>query len=96
MRGCEVVDVNEIANAGSVARWVVATEDRDARPLTQRNLQDQGDQMALGAVGFTASAGCPGRVEVTQTRVAQAVSAVQPTRHPFDNQLRFPVGVGGK
>src|SRR3974390_2193018 len=48
MRRREVVDVNEVAHAGSVFRGVVRAEDGNELALAERDLQDERNKVAFG------------------------------------------------
>ena len=46
----QVVDVDVVADAGAVRRRVVGAEDLDVRPLPERHLEDERDQVRLRVV----------------------------------------------
>src|SRR5579862_4066788 len=90
----QVENMNVVANAGSVRRWVVRSIYRNRILSSERNLQDQGNQMRFRDVIFAVAPPSAGRVEVTQARIAQSVDTMEPVEHAFDAQLRLPVNVG--
>ena len=93
---CKVCDVDVVTDAGAVGRGIVGAEDFDAVPLAQGRLQDQGDEVCFRGMVFpdgAASIG-PGRIEVAQGHVAQAVSPAELGQHGFDHELGLAVDVG--
>lgn len=70
MRGSQIVRVNVIANAGTVRRRVVISEQVDLLPLAQRHLKHQRYQVQFGIVVFAELAVGVGarRIEVAQKR----------------------------
>ena len=93
----QVGDGDVVADAGPVGRSVIITEDGDMRPPAQRHLQDQRDEMALGAVVLADAAvgQGPGHIEITQGDIADAMGHRDPAHHGLHHQLAVPVRIGG-
>jgi hypothetical protein len=47
VRGGKIADVDEVAFACSIGRWIVGSEDREWRPMSGRRIYGQRDQMSL-------------------------------------------------
>src|SRR5947209_1087163 len=92
----EIADVDVVANAGSVLGGIVLTEDLDARAAAQGDVEDERNEVRLGLVRLAVAFDGAGDVEVAEAGVAQAVDAVDPGEHVFDEELAFAVGVGGQ
>ncbi len=60
------------------------------------DVEDEGDQVGLRLVGLAVSLDGSGDVEVAETGVAEAMDAIEPGEHLFDQQLALAVGVGGE
>ena len=58
-------------------------------------IEDEGDDVGFGLVGFAAVGERAGDVEVAQGGVAEAVDLVEPAEHVLDEELGLAVGVGG-
>ena len=96
----QVGDVDVVANAGSVGRGVVFAVNANGRSASEGHVQNQRDEVGFRLVGFTAGdavwpLGRPSHVEIAQRGVVQAVNAVEPGEHMFNQQLGFAVSVGG-
>ncbi len=93
----EVFDVDVIADAGAVGGVVVRAEDLDVFTFAHGGLDDQGDQVRLGAVVFadgTVTARAAG-VEVTQGGVVETTGPGLPMQHAFRGPLGFTIGIDG-
>ena len=93
MRGGEVVDVDEIADAGAVGRGVFVAVDLRLLLLAERDLDDVGDEVGLDAVILAEFLARAGGVEVAQVDVHQAVDLVVPVEDLLEHQLRLAVGI---
>src|SRR6185437_8330646 len=97
MGGGEVVDVDVIADAGSIGSGIIVAEDRDSLALPERRLQDDRNQVRLGRVVLAQiplGAGAGG-VEVAQRRISEAVGPCVVGQRALDDQLGEPVGIDG-
>src|SRR5690606_18702088 len=89
VRVAEIVDVDIVANAGAVRRWIVIAEDGDPLPLAQGYLQYDWNQVRLGRMvlaDITLRAG-PGGVEVPQGGKAEPIGMGIVVEHVFHHQL---------
>ncbi len=86
-----------VAHGGAVTGGVVVTEDGDPFALPERYLQRERDEVCLGIVVLAplAGGGGPGRVEVAQRRVAEAVDAIQPMEDALQDVLGLTVRAAG-
>ena len=96
----QIGDVDVVADAGAVGGGIVVAVDADGGAAAQGHIEDEGNQMGLGFVGFAAgdaagAFGCAGHIEVAQGGEAEAMNAVKPGEHVFDQQLGFAVSIGG-
>ena len=57
----EIEDVDVVANAGAVGRFVVGAEDFDVRLLAERDFEDIRDEVRLDAVIFAEIVRCARR-----------------------------------
>ncbi len=62
----EVGDVDVVADAGAVGGEVVVAEDEDFVAAAEGDVEDEGDDVGLGFVGFAATGDGTGDVEVAQ------------------------------
>ncbi|CAB4594766.1 unannotated protein [freshwater metagenome] len=93
----EVLDVDVVADAGAVGGGVVVAEHLDGRPLAERRLHHERDQVerlrpVLADHGVLAGAG---RVEVPQVHGAQPVGDAVPAEDPLDHRLGLGVDALG-
>jgi len=91
----KIGDVDVVANTGAVGGVVVVAEDEDFFATAEGDVEDEGNDVGLGLVGFAAVGERAGYVEVAEGGVAEAVDAVEPAEHVLDEELGFAVGVGG-
>ena len=95
MRLGQVVDMDIIADAGSVWRVIVFAKDGYGRAYGLGGLDDEGDQMRFRMVVFAVECGGSGSIEIAQSRILEAVDSVVPVQDALKSQLGFAVGVDG-
>src|SRR5262249_22455145 len=95
MRGGEVENVNEIANAGAVGRWVVRSVDGNGAARSKSRTQDVRNKVRFRIVEFTVVLHRTSGIEVAKHGIAQSVDAVKPVKHDFGLQLGLAVGICG-
>ena len=93
VRARQIADVDVIADAGSVGRFVVGAKNRDEFAFALRDLQNQRNQMRFGMVGFALVCGRAGGVEIAQAGVTQSVDLVKPLEHLLDEEFGFAVSI---
>ena len=91
----EIVDVDEVADAGAVGSGIVGAVDWDRASGAQRAAQKRGGQMSFRIVVFAVAVPGASGVEVTQHGVAQTVDAVKPVEHDFGVKFGLAVGICG-
>ncbi len=93
----EVIDVDVVANAGSIGCVVVGSKDGEGWAQTLDGLQDNGDEVGFGAVVFTNRAIIGGTrcVEVAQEDTLKTIGAVAVLADAFQHELGAAVGVDG-
>ena len=84
-----------VANTGAIRSGIIASKDDDFRPLSQRHLQNDWDQVRLGKMIFSEFFRRSGRVEVSQRHIAHPTSAIKPMQHPFQDILHLSVRAAG-
>src|SRR2546423_8924986 len=89
VRTGQIVNVDVIADAGSVWGGVVRAKDVQFRAQTSRGKQGQRDEMGFGIMQFTNLAAVvrAGGVEISQARIAKFVSALVSLQGLFEEQL---------
>jgi len=104
MRVGKVAYVDIVADAGAVVAGVIVAENFNCLAAAQGYVEDQGYQVRFGLVGFAsgddsaslaAGFGSAGYVEVAERGRAQAMNAMEPAEHVFDEQFGLAIGVGG-
>ena len=93
VRARQIADVDVIADARSVGRFVIGSENRDEFAFALRDLQNQRNQMRFGMVGFALVCGRAGGVEIAQAGVTQSVDLVKPLEHLLDEEFGFAVSI---
>src|SRR3990170_4198042 len=88
----QVRDVDVVTDAGAVGSRIVRAVQRHGVPLAGGDLEDDGDEVGLRTVVFTAPVAGAGGVEVAQGDVAYALLLI-PGEHPLHDQLRLAIGV---
>ncbi len=97
MRLGQVEYVDVIANAGSIGRGIIRSENLDVRPLPKNDLQDERNEMRFRHVTFAdGSVGMRARcVEVAKGREAPLVVVGEIVERPFHGKLRLAVRIDG-
>src|SRR6185312_4775991 len=90
----EVFDVDVVADAGAVGSRIVVAIDVDAGAAAEGDVENDGDQVRLGFVGFAVSIDRARDVEVAERSVTQAVDAVEPGQHLLDEELGLAIRIG--
>ena len=99
----EVGDVDVVADAGAVVGRVIFAEDFNGGAAAEGDVEDEGDEVRLGFVGFSAGDDTAslstvfrgsGNVEIAERGGAQAVDLVEPVEHVLDEELGLAVGIG--
>ena len=80
-----------VANAGSVAGFVVITEDKDFIALALGYLKDERDEVALGMVGFAILFGSTAGIKVAKEDAFNIVNLSTPFKDVFAEVFRFPI-----
>jgi hypothetical protein len=92
----DVQNVNVIADAGAIWRWVVRAKDSDVRVASLDSLQGERDEMGFVAAAFTAIAGSASNIEITEGDVIQASVPAVVGEDIFKDEFRFAVGIYGR
>ena len=92
MRAGKVQHMDVVADAGTVGRPIVVTEDRHL-VSGHRGPKHDGDEVGLGPVVFPQRFGGPGGVEVPQRDASKTVGLGVPGEGALERPLRFAVGV---
>ena len=97
MRLSQIIDMNVVANASAVRRWIIGAEDLQLRALSCRGSQRQRNQMGFGIVRFTDFAALirPCGVEIAQTGKAQSVRIVVTLQSVLKKSFDTPYGFTG-
>lgn len=93
VRGGEVDDVDEVADAGAVGCGVLVAIDGDFFGLAERNFEDIGDEVGFDAVVFAKFFGGAGGVKVSQGNVVDAVNFFVPLEDLFKDEFGVAVGI---
>src|SRR5687767_13375550 len=94
MRSSEIDDVDIVAQASSVGRWVVIAVDLDQGTFSCRGLKGDGNGVRFGIVIFTALLARARGIKVTQRDIAQSVCAFVPVHRSLEREFCFAVGIG--
>ena len=89
----KIENVNVIADARAVRRFVIGAVNLDVRFLAERDFQDIRNEMRLEAVIFAKFCRGAGSVEITQRDETQPVNLVVPAQDFFEDQFRFAVWI---
>ena len=95
VRASEIVNVNEVADAGTVGSGIVGAEDGNRARRAECSAENVGDEMGFGIVIFGVAVPRAGGVEIAENRVAEAVNLAEPFEHDFGLQLGLTVGIDG-
>ncbi len=93
MRGGEIVDVDEIADAGAVRGGELFAVDLDLVLLAERDLEHIRNEVGFDAVILAKLLARTGGVEVAEIDVGEAVNLVVPIQHLLEHELRLAVRV---
>ena len=88
----QIGDVDVVAHAGPIGRFVVCAEEGQGLALARGDLQEQRDQVGLLPVALAVAGGGARRVEVAQAAVAQPVRGPVPAQRALEGQLGLAVG----
>src|SRR5579863_2841794 len=97
----EVGNMNIVADAGAVGGGVIVAIDADSGAAAESDIEDEGNEMGLGFVGFAADDGAigtlgrAGYVEIAERGTAETVDEGEPGQHALGEELGLAVGVGG-
>src|ERR1700730_9443749 len=91
----KILDVNVIADAGTVCSRIIDAVDLDVRSLSEGRLQHQWDEVCFGLVTLAdlAIGIGSGGIEIPERNRADAISLSVPTQRPLDCELSLAVGV---
>ena len=94
---CQIGYVNIIPDTGAILCVIIISENADIIALSQRNLENQRDQVGLRAVCFTDTAAfmSTAGIEIAQRNKFEAMSLICPHHHFFHSQLGLTVCIGG-
>ncbi len=97
MRGGEILDVNEVADAGPVGRVVVGAIYLERGPLPSRRMDGQWNQVRLRSMIFPEVAALVRSrgIEVAEVHVADPMSRLEVDERALESELGAPVGVDG-
>src|ERR1035437_2579013 len=94
MRRGQVLDMDVVADAGSVGSGVVLAKEGHLATLLHRR-QDIRDEVRLGRMLLAIRDTRSGRVEVAQDHAPQAVAVAIPGDGRLNGSLRLAIGVDG-
>lgn len=89
----QILDVDEIPDAGAVWSGVSISENGDGIALAKGNFEDIWDEMGFDAVMFTEPGGGTGGVEVAEGGEDDAVDLFVPLEDLFKDELAVAVGI---
>ena len=87
--------MDEIANAGAIARIIVGAENLKLRAAAQRCIHRDRDGVRFRRVPFANPAFrvSAGGVEIAQDKGAESLMAIGSSQDLFDDELALPVGI---
>src|SRR5271157_5838191 len=91
----QIVDMDVVANAGSIRRRVIPAEHLQFGSQARRRAEGKWNQMRLRIVQFAdfSAVVCAGGIEVAQTCETEPVGAVIRFQRLFKKKLRDAVGI---
>ena len=91
----EIIDVDVVADAGTVGSGIVVAKDLQRRPLSLHRLENEWDQMSLGFVHFADGATfiCAGGVEISEADVPHTISTAVCLERQFKRELGSAVRI---
>ena len=93
MRRREILHVDIVANAGSVARRIVLAVDDELVPAAERDVEDERDEVRLGPVILAVALPGARGVEVAERERPEPPCGGAVGEQPFDRELRVAVRV---
>jgi hypothetical protein len=87
----QILDVDVVAHAGAVARFIIIAEDEDFFAFSLRHLQDKRDQVTFRVVCLAILFGSAAGVEIAKEYTFNAMDYLSPLEDSFAEELGLAV-----